>query len=330
MPWNSQARDHMQSEAQLELPVFSRGRLAECLRWSLHNRADQLRPWTISRDYDPRIQWLLKVFGDCPLSDLTFEHITHVAKKYGVRAGDDGLANTTINKRLVFLRRALTEAHARGIIPSVPLFPKLRDDSRPKQDWLNQTQFKAMFEFIPDRWKTWVMLAWGTGSRRADLNAFRWSWIDLRNPFVDHLGNEISPGRFHRHTSKTDPDGMRSVWLPLEMDLWEWLERIPKGMPHERVGGDWIRSNQTITRACELAGVPHVTPTGFRRSLIARLLSRGVSEEACRLWLGHYGHDAIHEARAMMGERRGPQRSVLIAKHYEVAAPDLFVAVNRK
>jgi len=320
----------LQYEAQLELPVFSRGRLAECLRWSLYNRADQLRPGTIANDYDARIEWLLRVFGDCPLSELTFERINDVSKKYGVRAGDDGLANTTINKRLVFLRRAMNEAHARGIIPSVPLFPKFKDDSRPKQDWHNEAQFKAMLEFIPDRWKSWIMLAWGTGSRRADLNSFRWSWVDLRTPFTDQHGKEISPGRWNRHTSKTDPEGLRSVWLPLELDLWEWLDRAPKGMPHERIGGHWIRSNQTITRACQLAGVPHITPTGFRRSLVARLLARGVSEEACRLWLGHIGHEAIHQTRELMGERRGPQRHALIAKHYMVAAPDLFASVNNR
>ncbi len=328
MSWNP--HDNLQNEAQLELPVFSRGRLAECLRWSLNNRADQLRPETIVKDYDARIEWLLKVFGDCPLSELTFEHINHIGKKYGIRMGDDGLANSTINKRFVFLRRALAEAHARGIIPAVPLFPKFKDDSRPGQDWLNPVQFKALMEHIPGRWKTWMMLAWGTGSRRGDLNSFRWSWVDLKTPFTDHLGKEISPGRWLRHTSKTDPEGRRAAWLPLELDLWEWLDRIPKGAPHERLGGHWIRSNQVIARACQLSGVPHVTPSGFRRSLVARLLTRGLSEEACRLWLGHISHEAIHDTKALMGERRGPKRHALISRHYMVAAPDLFAAVNNK
>lgn len=307
------------TQLQLALKEFGLRHVLE-RHVSMKVRMGRLRPPTVE-DYRQRIDWLLEVFGvhEDPRA-ITYDRLLETAEKEGPTG--KGLKFVTITKRFSLLKWALTEEHERGNIPRVPHFPRLPSDGVFGTDYHVTEEFQKMRAVLPQPWDTWVTLGHYTAMRRSDLHRARWGWFELDEPYVDTDGKEIAPGRWRRVSTKTSRRNQRNdVWLPMEVPLWEWLIKLRRGEPHERVAGHWARANKSMAKACWRAEVPPISPNGFRRSAVFRWYKEGRSDEWIRVALGHvgYGHReiarSIEEAHSQGGRTRPSVRS----RHYYAA-----------
>src|SRR5580765_143219 len=138
---------------QLDLCLYQEGTLAEAIYWSLRNTCDHIQPATMI-DYQDRARWLLRIFGyDCPLTQINYTKLLTVSKTFGPHGRDPApLMMTTIKRRFVFLFKVMSEAHGRGIIPVMPMFPKLRSDGRARKRVHTDEQFVAMRKHLDPLW----------------------------------------------------------------------------------------------------------------------------------------------------------------------------------
>ncbi len=317
---------------QLNLCLSARGTLSEAIHWKFANAVDHLRPPTLI-DYRDRAAWLvealsveLRVPADAvPLAAIGMETLMAVAKKWGpTKHGPGKLMLTTVKKRFVLLHQIMTESMGRGIIEKLPVFPKLRNDGRARKRIHTQTEFEAMRAELPEKWQTWVTVAWTTGMRTYDVNRARENWFRIDEPFLATSGDVISPGRWLRHAHKTDGDDENTEWLPMPPGLYQWwLEKRPqRGAPHELVAGRFPSAPHVIAAACERAGVPRISPNDLRRSKASICASSGWDQNMIRILLGHKGNGWTGPGAG--GEMMKPQRPSVLTGHYLRPTADTF------
>jgi len=329
---------------QLDLCLYRQGTLAEAIYWSLRNTCDHVQPATFG-DYNDRARWLIRVLCtdrtcsactegacakhvNCDLSTVTYERLLTISRDMGPRGKvADKLMTTTIKKRFVFLYKVMSEAHARGHLAVMPMFPKLRCDGRSRKRVHTAEQFAEMRHHLDEPWRTWATVGWFTGMHSYDLNRMRENWFKLDEPFTDAGGNQIAPGKWLRHNHKTDPNDEDLCWLPMEQDFHDWMSaRTSRNGPTQKVTGRWYKAPVRMALACELAGVPRVSPIDLRRSRASIMSAAGHSDEYVRIWLGHKGIGWTGPGAD--GEQRKAQRPNIRTTHYYRPTAETFSRVR--
>lgn len=114
----------------------------------------------------------------------------------------------------------------------------------------------------------------------------------------------------------------RDRWVPIELPFCKALLAEALDGPSERpthLFHRWSKPGQDIARACERAGIAHVTPTDLRRTYATRHIEAGVALDILFRPMGHvdtvmlarhYGKpDKVAQAELMRGQiKRGPKK----------------------
>jgi integrase len=291
---------------QLELAVHQEGKLYEALTWMIEHRHG-IAVETRGQHTDHR-RWLVEYFGDVPVASIRFTEVHGYIEHEIAR----GIMRSTIKKRLTTLRLSLDDAYRRGKLPArTDWWPELQSDSRPGQDmWTYQQYRQGRLAFEPAQRIGIDILFW-TGMHTSDVHRWRRGDVDMAN----------RTWRRYNTKSKALPK-----WLPLPDEfaqlLEEWFSTEGICEPALRVAPQfWAFPSKAMIRICARAGLPHVTPLGFRRSVVAYIFEQAMRKgmtpeqaaEFAALWLGHKGD---------------PRTSRIIRTHYMRWTPDAVDIAN--
>lgn len=264
--------------SQLELPgLWHKGGLREATQWFLLNALGEVSYWT-RRMHEDNCKYVLEYFGDINLQLLTYQKLMDYVGHEKVR-----ISKESIRKRLSSLHRVMDEAHKRGLIDRIPPWPRIKSDSRPKEDFWTLPEYRVVRLTEEDEdFRAWLDIAFWCGSHTSDIYRFRWSDIDW------HTKTWI-----RRNTKcKTRP-----FPLPLPDELHKYLwERWDRFRPHARdmvCGKNFGHPNRRLRDLAVEAQVPIISPIGLRRSCGTYLAEKGATEDFQRLWFGHAADSVI-------------------------------------
>ena len=129
----------------------------------------------------PRTKHIEAFFGNCRVVDITSDKIT----KFINTRKEAGAANGTINRSLAALRTMLNlgaEANPRKV-ENVLKFEDL-PESEPKEGFLEDDDFYALLENLPEHLKGLVEFAYWTGWRLGQIRKLKWSMLNLNERVI--------------------------------------------------------------------------------------------------------------------------------------------------
>ena len=145
--------------------------------------------------------------------------------------------------------------------------------------------------------------AWGplfsvlvaTGIRLGEAQALRWQDVDLdARTIAIHRTAQVSKNGWHISDTPKTGTSTRTVVLPARAVLALHRQRAQRDPDVELVfpgvyGGllPGQTARQRLTRLCELAGVPRLTPHSLRRTAATLMMQQGIHPKVAAAQLGH-------------------------------------------
>lgn len=205
-----------------------------------------------------------------------------------------GGSTGTLRMDLTLLGAAVRWASEVSLITLTRL-PSVRLQHRPSVDRnfftptaTEMADVLAQLEGLPSMWPAVVMhFLIATGARVGEVEGLTWARVDLQSRRVYFDG-------------KTGPR-MVPLAPPIVARLSEWRLASPERLWPVRCMAERFRVY--LTRACEAARVPEITPHGLRRAAVDALYRSGVDIASAAAVVGHSPKVALeHYRRATAGD----------------------------
>lgn len=233
---------------------------------------------------------LFATLGDPNVGDITRDMVqAYIAKRLSKDAAHGGAVAHTVQKELIVLRRALREAHERGILTVMPALPRFAPKYQPRETWLAVDQFERLVRALDAARALWASLAALGGMRAGEVERLRWHHVNLASNTIRVPGTKTEAAR-------------RSV--PIAPALRARLEQARGPGQDELVVGAWgnvrrdlaaavTRANTRAALAAADAGVvappklPRVSPNDLRRTFASWMVQQGVPLHTVATLMGH-------------------------------------------
>lgn len=310
--------------AQLDLPLWPRGTLAEALLAfkSMKLRMGDIEASTL-RDYDEFDRWLTHNLGtSCALSAINFDRLERL---YHLSRGK--LRGVTILKRYKHLIAAMRYAAERRVIgrDDVPAIPPIPNDSRPGERVLDLMEFRQLRLALEGRYRDFGDVVYWTGLHSKDVWSLKSSHFEPDFEWKDETGAVIWKGRYLRTNSKNRKvASCAPVWLPMEPELREASrEMIAKVSTQDGllIGRISRVLHKWFDVACERCGIQRVQPDrDLRRSFASMLAARGYSSQYIQFAQGHAGKPIYESGRFV-----GTARPTVDDRHYVRVTTDFLI-----
>lgn len=272
---------------------------------------------------------------------------THLELSFGPRAGTAiktndmveyttarraaKITNGTINRELAVLKAAMRHGARSGVLEKVPMFPKRLKEARPRQGFVEETQYKTLVTNARDLWlRTFVGLGFNYGFRKSEMLNLRVRDVDLLEgdwlTIVDSKNGDSRKVKLTQETRTllaacmrgkqkgdfilTRQDGSRvaqprKAWYSLcvRSGLGKWLtEERPDGKTSTRYEGLQMHD--------------------LRRSAVRRLVRCGVPEKVCMAISGHRTR-SVFDRYNITNERDLEQAAKLLEPSRQVSVPEV-------
>jgi integrase len=136
-------------------------------------------------------------------------------------AGGTTMQPSTVKVRLQFLHTALEWAASQKFVPECPRFPAVKVPKKRPQPVPTES-FEKVLDKAPDaEARAYLLCGWLAGLRLNEALALEWKETD-KAPYLDPARDRIV---FPAEVVKADED----QWVPLDPDLWEALDALPRG-----------------------------------------------------------------------------------------------------
>ena len=223
------------------------------------------------------------VFGDRPAKAVKPREIA----EYIAARRSAGIAPATCNREVAVLKGAYRLAARLEMVEGLPTFPKKLKEAKPRQGYLEESQYKALCKNASELWlRTFLAIGFSYGWRKSEILSLR-----VRN--VDLLDEWLS-----LETSKNDES--RRVKLTAEIKTL-LAECIRTKQPDDFVlthkdGSRVSQPRKNWYSLCAVSGLGKMSEDGryrglqmhdLRRSAVRRLVRRGVPEKVCMAISGH-------------------------------------------
>jgi integrase len=129
-----------------------------------------------------------------------------------------GAEDSTINRELAIVRRGFVLGYREEppLVRRVPAFPKLQENE-PRRGFIEQAQYEAILNAIPDRLKALFVCGYHLGCRLLELRKLQWAEVDLDAREIRILAANAKNGE------------ARTVPIYGEMDAWLATQRAAYG-----------------------------------------------------------------------------------------------------
>jgi integrase len=220
--------------------------------------------------YKKKALHLVRLLGDVDVASIVYDDVARYIHGRLLEKAASG----TVGKELTVLRRALKEAHRRGLVATAPALtiPEFKVRYTPKERHHTPHQLGALLASLTPKRRLWVALASLGGMRLGEVERVAWDGIDLKTGWIRVLG------------SKTKGSWRR---VPIAAPLRAILETVPQAQRRGLVAGHWGNVRRDLTATCKRAKVPRVTPNDLRRTFASLMVQAGVERLAVAHLLGH-------------------------------------------
>lgn len=280
-------------EAELAATPQARGRrqrLSEAIDYLVTLMVDRATG-TIEM-YQEKGRRIITTLGTDPwVHQITRDMLSsYIARRLSDEPGHGPAKPHTISKELLVIRRALREAHDRGVLAVMPALPSFSAKYEPKETWLTPAQFTALcaeIEAVAPGRVLWASLATLAGGSAGEVERIDWASVDFAN------GRLLVPGT-KRET--------RRRWVPIAAALRVKLLEVPEEKRRGRVVRPWSNVRRDLhlaaaranAKAAELAKangeqapIPNVSPNDLRRTFGSWLVQAGVPLFTVAKLMGH-------------------------------------------
>jgi len=201
---------------------------------------------------------------------------TDVVTAYKVHRQEQKAANATINRECAGLKRAFrlaSDAHKVAAVPKISML----DENNEREGFIEQAQFAALREVLPNDLKDPVTFLWLTGWRVGEMRTLQW-----RDIYSDAI-------RLRGENSKNK----RQRELQLVGELAEVIararaaRRIECPFVFHRDGKPIGLFRKSWSTACKKAQLGGLLVHDLRRSVIRNLIRAGVSQNVAMEISGH-------------------------------------------
>lgn len=246
-------------------------RLSEAIDYMItatcHDKAEGTRHM-----YQAKGRRIATTLGDPDIKDVTRDILSaYIQRRLNKEDAVHGKASPhTVHKELITIRRALTEAHERGLLEVSPaqVMPRFSPRYVPRERFLTVDQFERLIAQLHPTRQLWVSLAALAGMRLGEVERLTWAGVDLAGGWVTVPGTKTAKARRR---------------VPLTPALRARLGEPGTGLVVER----WINVRRDLEVACRKAKVPKVTANDLRRTFASWLVQAGVERLAVAHLMGH-------------------------------------------
>jgi integrase len=262
-----------------------------------------LRPSTFARDKDYLNRYIIPVFGELPLGDISVGRI----RTWITDLNASGLAPATVVKAGQILSKVLRSAVEEGVMATNPCSAvRLPRVERTEMRYLSPAEVSRLADAIDPRYRAVVLLGAYGGLRAGELFGLRVPRLDLPAQRLDVVEQVIEvSGNLHFGAPKTKA-GRRSVPLPalvcdaLNEHLRQWpsddlVFTAPDGGPVRLAS--W--RSRFFKRAVGAGGVAPLRVHDLRHTAVSLWIAAGASPREIASRAGHtsvsivldrYGH----------------------------------------
>ncbi len=193
-------------------------------------------------------------------------------QKFIAKRQEAGAENGTINRSLALLRRAFNIAREQGRIQSMPFFKMLKENA-PRKGFVEEPQFRRLFDKLPEHLQPLVLFMYRTGCRLGEACKIEWSQVDLDH--TDDEGNHRPEIRLHDHQTKS---GEARI-LPLDEEL---LGMLKRSFRKDGTVFSAVNVRKAWMNACVEAGLGRFKDENDRYGSYAGLLIHDLRRSAVR------------------------------------------------
>jgi integrase len=281
--------------------------------------SEQFDPWALAHlktgaETGDRVRTVFAEFLPKALPEIT----PFAVERWRSARHRDDIAPTTTNRDLDCLRSVLSKAVEWGILSAHPLRPvkrakvdaigRLRYLSADEEKhlraaltareqgrrnaranfnrWRTERGYTPIPDYPPDGYtdhlQPIVLLALGTGLRRGELLALRWSDVDSVGSWLTVRGTSAKTGRTRHVPLNTDVRAVLARWRPADATDDDLVFPGPKGEPMQDLKTAWLK----VAKAARLKGF---TFHDLRHTFASKLVQAGVDLNTTRELLGHSG-----------------------------------------
>lgn len=244
--------------------------------------------------------WVMPRIGHLRLAALDVAAIQNLytgLSKDGGRGGT-GLAPSSVNSTHRILRRALDQAVEWGLLAKNPTAVRLnrpRQSGTPAAAWGLANTRKFLEANSGHRLNPLFALMLTTGMRRGEVLGLRWIDVDLDRAQLTIVQARVAVSGHVELSEPKTAAGVRIVELgDSAVALLEKHRAAEDGQGSEYVfttpGGSPIHPQnlrRAIDSACKRAGLPPLTPKGFRHTAATCALEAGVHPKKVQEMMGH-------------------------------------------
>jgi integrase len=232
---------------------------------------------------------LNKFFEGKKVANIT----TQTLKQFSKRRLDEGASPSTVNRNLGLLRRMFYQKRKEDTTTmlAIPYFPMMKEPEA-RKGFLQDGDFVKLFQALPERLRTFVLLLYTSGMRSGEAKKVHWEYVDLDGREI-HLPGSITKSGKPRIVPLVDAvvERMKAerkesgVVFPVGNYIKAWCTACVKAGLGVRTKG-----NQNGGYGTYEGLIPH----DFRRSAILNMRRRGVSTTVAKAISGHLT-DAVFE-----------------------------------
>jgi integrase len=292
---------HAQCERRAADPSYAAQDQATLGAWRdevIRSKSARRSAGTVSM-YRIKAGHLLRIFGDCSLSEITPKAVD----RYVTQRLEEGAKQSTIYRETVVLTQILKAARRSGEFRADPksLLPTdWSNNYTPRSRNLKPEEVAALINACAfEEHAAWIAFVVASGARHAEAQRNEPSDLDPAEMLVTIHGTKTVGSK------RTVPvlDTFRPLW-DLVFDFWARHGRGPR----------WDRSAKGVAQVAARAGLEHLSPNDLRRTHASWLIQSGVEQGLVSRLLGH--RDGTMVAR-VYGQVTPKQLSGLVRRQIE-------------
>jgi integrase len=253
---------------------------------TFNDLAEEYVPWMLTRQkgaertYKYTVRYFQEKFGRVPLASFN----SRLLERWQTELMEDGLENSTINRKMTTLKSMFTKAKEWGMC-SKDVLEKVRavkalTDSGERLRYLSYDECRALLLACEGDVRNIVLTALTTGMRKTEIFKLEWKKnIDLKHKFILLRSGETKSGKMRQ--------------LPICSSLFnvmeEWLEQAttPYVFPNPRTGKPYYSIQKRWTAAVAKVEIEDFHFHDLRHTYASHMVMRGTPLATVSNLLGH-------------------------------------------
>jgi integrase len=265
----------------------------------------EIQEVTLLRTYE-RVAQILRgtfvpLFKGRPVSDLTADDV----EAFRTTKATEGLSVGAVNFYHAILKRCLSVARRRGIIPMNPAADvSLPDPQNERNRVLTQEEFSTLLMALEHEDRLILLMGYDCGMRRGEIIPLTWDRIDLQDRVI------ALPGAFTKNKT------LRVV--PMTDRVYTALQGLPRGAESPRVFPEGDGFPYRFKKATKKLGIADFVFHDTRHCARTNLRRAGVDTSVAMKMLGHKSEKMSRRYDAI--EVRDLHDAARMLNHYQARA----------